>query len=207
MIHFICNFHRKQYSSLSVLEANQLCRNIVYFKPIKSLLLCLMWSVGEVWVGRLFFRRCGFELHMHLRLLTLWCFQHEIQITKGNGYPVNASLASCPSQYSSVRVPQGWETDSTYIAYGSQSKIWVAALYQKAVSICSIVPHLPSLSIDGQEAKSDVGLALDSIEWIRTIRKSCFLMSLTSSSSSRDRNKYGGIWRRSINLLKGCLIC
>ena len=28
-----------------------------------------------------------------------------------------------------------------------------------------------------------------------------------SSSSSRDRNKYGGIWRRSINFLKGCSLC
>ena len=29
-------------------------------------------------------------------------------------------------------------------------------------------------------------------------------MSLTSSSSSFDRNKYGGIWRRSVNFFKGC---
>ena len=29
-------------------------------------------------------------------------------------------------------------------------------------------------------------------------------MSLTSSSSSRDRNKYGRIWRWSINFFKGC---
>jgi len=32
------------------------------------------------------------------------------------------------------------------------------------------------------------------IGWSRTEQKSCFPMSLTSSSSSRDRNKYGGIW-------------
>ena len=32
-------------------------------------------------------------------------------------------------------------------------------------------------------------------------------MSLTSSSSPRDRNKYGGIWRRSINFFKGCSLC
>ena len=36
-------------------------------------------------------------------------------------------------------------------------------------------------------------LRLDRIGWSRTERKSCFPMSLTSSSSSRDRNKYGGI--------------
>ena len=32
---------------------------------------------------------------------------------------------------------------------------------------------------------------------------SCFPLSLTSSSSSRDRNKYGGIWRPSIKFCKG----
>ena len=32
-------------------------------------------------------------------------------------------------------------------------------------------------------------------------------MSLTSSSSSRDRNKYGAIQRRSINFFKGCSLC
>ena len=32
-------------------------------------------------------------------------------------------------------------------------------------------------------------------------------MSLTSSSSSRDRDKYGGIWGRSINFFKGCSLC
>lgn len=32
-------------------------------------------------------------------------------------------------------------------------------------------------------------------------------VSLTSTSSSRDRNKYGGIWQRSINFLKGCSLC
>ena len=37
-------------------------------------------------------------------------------------------------------------------------------------------------------------LALDNMEWCRTEGKSCFPMSMTSSSSSRDRNKYGGIW-------------
>ena len=50
-------------------------------------------------------------------------------------------------------------------------------------------------------------LALDNIGWIRTERKSCFPMSLTSSSSSRDRNKYVGIWRWSINFFKGCSLC
>ena len=37
------------------------------------------------------------------------------------------------------------------------------------------------------------GLALDNIGWSRTERKSSFPMSLTSSSSSRDRNIFGGI--------------
>ena len=32
-------------------------------------------------------------------------------------------------------------------------------------------------------------------------------MSLTSSSSFRNRNKHVGIWRRSINFLKGCSLC
>ena len=32
-------------------------------------------------------------------------------------------------------------------------------------------------------------------------------VSLTSTSSSRDRNKYGGIRKRSINFLKGCSLC
>ena len=32
-------------------------------------------------------------------------------------------------------------------------------------------------------------------------------MSLTSSSSSRDRNKYGAIQRGSINFFKGCSVC
>ena len=40
------------------------------------------------------------------------------------------------------------------------------------------------------------GFALDNIGCSRTERKSCFPMSLTSSSSSRDRNMHGGIWRR-----------
>ena len=41
-------------------------------------------------------------------------------------------------------------------------------------------------------------LTLGNIGWIRsrTERRSCFPMSLTSSSSSRDRNKYVGIWSR-----------
>ena len=37
-------------------------------------------------------------------------------------------------------------------------------------------------------------LALDNIGWSRTEWKSCFPRSATSSSSSRDRTKYGGIW-------------
>ena len=46
--------------------------------------------------------------------------------------------------------------------------------------------------------------ALDSIVgWSRSERKSCVPMSLTSSSSSRDRSRYRGIWRRSINFFKG----
>ena len=40
-------------------------------------------------------------------------------------------------------------------------------------------------------------LALDNIGWSRTEWKSCFLLSLMSSSSSCDRNKYNGIRRRS----------
>ena len=36
-------------------------------------------------------------------------------------------------------------------------------------------------------------LALDNIGWSWTEQRSCFLMSLRSSSSSRERNKYGGI--------------
>ena len=47
-------------------------------------------------------------------------------------------------------------------------------------------------------------LALDNIGWSRTERKSCFPMSLTPSSYFRDRNKYGGLWRRWINFFKGC---
>ena len=35
-------------------------------------------------------------------------------------------------------------------------------------------------------------------------RKSCFPMSLTSSSSPGRRNQYSKIWRRSINFFKGC---
>ena len=38
-------------------------------------------------------------------------------------------------------------------------------------------------------------LAIDNILSI-TEQKSCFLVSLTSSSSSRHRNKYGRMWRR-----------
>ena len=47
----------------------------------------------------------------------------------------------------------------------------------------------------------------DNKGWNRADRKSCFPMSLTSSSSSRDRNKYGGTWRRSINFFKGYSLC
>ena len=47
-------------------------------------------------------------------------------------------------------------------------------------------------------------LALDNTGRSSTERKSCFPMSLTPSSSSRDRNKYGGTWRRSANFFKGC---
>ena len=43
--------------------------------------------------------------------------------------------------------------------------------------------------------------------WSRNEIKSCFSMSLTSSSTTRDRNKYGGIWRRSINFFKGYSLC
>ena len=38
----------------------------------------------------------------------------------------------------------------------------------------------------------------------RTERKSFLPMSLMSTSSCRDRSKYGGIWRRAINFFKGC---
>ena len=51
-----------------VLEANQLCGNVVYFKPIKSLLLCLVWSDGE---EGYFYCRCGFGLRMRLSFLAL----------------------------------------------------------------------------------------------------------------------------------------
>ena len=37
-------------------------------------------------------------------------------------------------------------------------------------------------------------LALDHIGWSRTELRSSFPMSLTSSSSPRDKNRYGGIW-------------
>ena len=48
-------------------------------------------------------------------------------------------------------------------------------------------------------------IALDNIGGSRTERKSFFFsISLTSSSYSRDRNKYGGIWRRSVDLFKWC---
>lgn len=47
-------------------------------------------------------------------------------------------------------------------------------------------------------------LALDSIGWTSTERRSCFPMSLTFWSSFHDRNKYGGIQRQSINFIKGC---
>ena len=33
------------------------------------------------------------------------------------------------------------------------------------------------------------------------------VLSLTSLLPSRDRNKYGGIWRWSINFFKGCSLC
>ena len=66
-------------------------------------------------------------------------------------------------------------------------------------------------STHGQDGKDSrpgwTGLALDNIGRSRTERKSCFPMSLTSSSSSRDRNKYCGIWRRSINLFKEWSLC
>ena len=52
-----------------------------------------------------------------------------------------------------------------------------------------------------------VGSALENIGWNRTERKSCFPMSLTSPSSSRDRNKYGRKWRRSMKFFKGCSLC
>ena len=47
----------------------------------------------------------------------------------------------------------------------------------------------------------------DNKGWNRTDRKSCFPMSLTSLSSSRDRNKYGGRWRRSVNFFKRYSLC
>ena len=50
-------------------------------------------------------------------------------------------------------------------------------------------------------------LALDNIGYSRTERKSCFPMCFSSSSSSRGRNKYGGIWSRSVNFFKGCSLC
>ena len=50
-------------------------------------------------------------------------------------------------------------------------------------------------------------LCLGIIESSRPERKSCFPTSLTSSSFSRDRNKYGGIWRRSINFFYGFSLC
>ena len=37
-------------------------------------------------------------------------------------------------------------------------------------------------------------IASDNKGWSRIVRKSCFPMSLTSSSSSRAKNKYGRIW-------------
>jgi len=65
---FHMQFPSKTVFLALVLEANQLCRNVVYFKPIKSLLLCLMWSDGE---EDYFDCRCGFGLRMRLRLLGL----------------------------------------------------------------------------------------------------------------------------------------
>ena len=50
-------------------------------------------------------------------------------------------------------------------------------------------------------------LALDNIGWTRTERSSCFPKSLTSFSSSFDRNKCNGLWRPSTNLCKGCSLC
>ena len=52
--------------------------------------------------------------------------------------------------------------------------------------------------------QADRGFALDNIGWTRK-RKSCFPTSLTSWSSSPDRNKCSGMWRRSINFFKGAL--
>ena len=57
------------------------------------------------------------------------------------------------------------------------------------------------------DVSSIIRLALDNIGWTRTERNSYFPMSLTSFSCSCDRNKYGGIWRRSINFFKGCFLC
>ena len=51
------------------------------------------------------------------------------------------------------------------------------------------------------------GLALVKIGWTRTEPKSCFPMSLTSSSSTSERGKYAGIWRQSINFFRGCSHC
>ena len=42
-------------------------------------------------------------------------------------------------------------------------------------------------------SNANLRLALDNIGWSRTEGKTCFPMSLTSSSFSRDRNKYGRI--------------
>ena len=50
-------------------------------------------------------------------------------------------------------------------------------------------------------------LALDNVAWSITERKSCFPMSLTSSSSCRERNKSGGLLRRSINFFNGWSLC
>ena len=52
----------------------------------------------------------------------------------------------------------------------------------------------------GESYGFPIRLALDNIEWSRTEWKSWSLYF-------RDRNKYGGIWKRSINLFKVCSLC
>ena len=65
---------------------------------------------------------------------------------------------------------------------------------------CILYPWWKEMAVKGRTGNDDGDdacaekLALDNIGRSRTERKSSFPMSLTSSSSSRDRNKYGGIW-------------
>ena len=158
-----------------------------------------------------FYCRCGFGLPIRLRLLALWCFQHEIQINQW--LPCECFAGILPESILK-RESTTWIRNWFHLPYVCQS---IQNIYywgyeslhcNKTMSTWAMSPHFPSsLSIDGHESESDVGLALDGIWWIRTEQKLCFRMCLTSSSSSRNINKYGGIWRRSINILWGCLTC